>query len=659
MLLYLKYPHLLLSTCLYLAGPCSLFAQNSHVIDSLAKALMTTKTDSTKVTLLFQIGRENWFSRNVTDAAYYLNKSVEKAEQCKYFVNQADAYNLLANIYMKQEAFDIALACLDKALEQKNERFIPLIHDTYSKVYYQLGDYQSSLEYAYLAAEGCEKSKDPQFNMQSVFAYLMVGDIFSRLKQDERAFHYYQKAYMKARTSTKNWYIKSPIQRIANYYLLQNEFEKAIHLYDTILIIDKDAPSFEPTMYSYEGLGNVAMKQQKYKTAIANYKQALHYATQKNLAISIENFYTRLGEAFLAQNQKDSANHYLQYAISLSKSSKSYNNLSAAYFQLSALQQQKKEHEKALTSYQLYKIYHDSLINVEKIRAVNNLEILHRTRQKEHEILRLQKTEQEKDFAIKIRNAYIIIGGVLIVFLGIIIFLVIRNYRNKQYLQDEKVKQLQQQQQVISLQSMINGQEAERTRIAKDLHDGLGGLFSTVKMYLSTLEHENETLKSSELFQKSFALLDTASVELRRIAHNMMPEVLMKMGLINAVKDMCNHISVGKLLRISLEVHGLNTRLNPNIEVMLYRIIQELLNNIIKHAQATEAIIQFIKDNQRLSVIVEDNGKGFDTQETDEEVHTGLSTIKSRVNYLSGQLTIDSGKDTGTTIMMDFLINEL
>jgi signal transduction histidine kinase len=227
----------------------------------------------------------------------------------------------------------------------------------------------------------------------------------------------------------------------------------------------------------------------------------------------------------------------------------------------------------------------------------------------------------------------------------------------EQQMQMEQIKFLERQQQVVSLQSMVNGQETERTRIAKDLHDGLGGLFSTVKMYFSTLEHEQQQLKENELFKKSYEMVDTAATEVRRIAHNMMPEVLMKLGLVQALNDLCSSFSASRMLQVSLQVNGMEERLSPSTEIMLYRIVQELLNNIAKHAQATEAIVQFIRDGSRLSVTVEDNGKGFNAAAADGKKQVGLDSVKSRVDYLNGHISIESGSNIGTTVMMDFLLH--
>ena len=284
---------------------------------------------------------------------------------------------------------------------------------------------------------------------------------------------------------------------------------------------------------------------------------------------------------------------------------------------------------------------------------------------KEKEIADLKLINAVKELAIIKRNRLLITGSITASALLLIITLLYRSSRQKRIiaekdktLKDEQIKFLKGQQQVVSLQSMVNGQETERTRIAKDLHDGLGGLFSTIKMHFSSLQHENENLKKNPLFSKSYDMVNTASEEVRRIAHNMMPEVLIKLGLEQATQELCNSISAGKLLQVSLQSYGMGKRLNASTEIMLFRIMQELLNNIIKHANATEAIIQFNRDGNRLSVTVEDNGRGFNMQETDDKTHAGLESVQNRVTYLNGKFSIESQKEIGTTVMMDFLINE-
>jgi signal transduction histidine kinase len=132
----------------------------------------------------------------------------------------------------------------------------------------------------------------------------------------------------------------------------------------------------------------------------------------------------------------------------------------------------------------------------------------------------------------------------------------------------------------------------------------------------------------------------------------------MKVGLAEALDDFCNNISSGKLLKVTLQTFGMEKRLGSSTEIMLYRIIQELVNNIIKHAYASEAIIQINREGNRLSLTIEDNGRGFDTKEAEEKRSMGMATVKSRVDYLNGRLTIDSRKDIGTTVMIDLLLNE-
>ena len=156
------------------------------------------------------------------------------------------------------------------------------------------------------------------------------------------------------------------------------------------------------------------------------------------------------------------------------------------------------------------------------------------------------------------------------------------------------------------------------------------------------------------VFERSLDMLDTSIKELRRVAHNMMPEMLSKFGLDEALKEYCNTINATKLVTVKYQSLGMDTRLDKSTEIIVFRIVQELLNNIMKHAAATEAFVQLIKEDNRLNVVVEDNGKGFDAVLTETNKGAGWVNIRSRVDYLKGQLDIHSETGKGTLVNIEF-----
>ena len=243
-------------------------------------------------------------------------------------------------------------------------------------------------------------------------------------------------------------------------------------------------------------------------------------------------------------------------------------------------------------------------------------------------------------------------------------FLVYRNLRHRQQLakqqdelQQQRIRELEKDKQLEAVDSMLQGQEEERSRLAKDLHDGLGGLLSGVKFSLSNMKDNLIiTPDNMTVFERSLDMLDTSIKELRRVAHNMMPELLTKFGLDEALKEYCNSINATNLLSVKYQSIGMDTRIEKSAEIIIYRIIQELLNNIMKHAAAKEATVQLIKEEGRLSIIVEDDGKGFDSALIKDNKGAGLTSIQSRVDYLKGQLDIHSETDKGTLVNIEFNI---
>lgn len=288
-------------------------------------------------------------------------------------------------------------------------------------------------------------------------------------------------------------------------------------------------------------------------------------------------------------------------------------------------------------------------------KKINELDAQYQSEKKETEILELQKNKQIQALSIRQKSTlnYLLIGGITA--LITIVFLLYKSYNRKQQLASQRIRKLETEKKLSATEAILKGQEEERSRLAKDLHDGLGGLLSGVKFSLTNMKDNLiVTPDNMSVFERSLDMLDTSIKELRRVAHNMMPEMLVKFGLDEAVKEYCNSVTATKMLTIKYQSFGMDKRIDSTSEIIIYRIIQELLNNILKHASASDVLVQLVKGNERLSVLVEDNGKGFDTATLENNKGAGWTNIRSRIDYLKGRFDIHSEQGKGTTVTIEF-----
>jgi signal transduction histidine kinase len=223
----------------------------------------------------------------------------------------------------------------------------------------------------------------------------------------------------------------------------------------------------------------------------------------------------------------------------------------------------------------------------------------------------------------------------------------------------EEMLELVKEQEMKSVNSFISGQEKERARIASDLHDRLGSLLSTVKLHFSSIEpyFENEP-ELSENFSYAISLLDQSVTEVRSVSHNLAKEILTEFGLVGAIENLRDSINSASILKFVFVNTGFNLRLSYEIEIEIYRIIQELVTNVIKHANATELVIQFVADEETLSITVEDDGVGFDIDKVKKD-GLGLHNIFNRTATIKGKYAIDSAPGAGTSFIFDFPITAL
>ncbi|MEP7253477.1 MAG: sensor histidine kinase [Ginsengibacter sp.] len=639
-------------------------------VDSLAQLIAHSRNDTDLVRLEFQLGRMRYQGSDIYGGIDQLRRSVALAYKRNFFPYAADAMTILANAYITLERYDSVFILLknamDIAVKYKEDDNIANINHNYLYLYNMLGDTKTSLEYGFKAIDGFEKSKDVAFNMMTVYAWIEIGRVFETEKQFDKALYYYNKSLAKGKTSPNDFYILPALINIANIYLKQEHPNEAANFYKQALNkTSKPGSGINYKMWALLGLSDVDVFTKNFTDAIKYAKEALKVAEDYNIKVNIDNCLGSIGHAYMLSGQYDSAEIYLDKALSKAIQSGGWRTVSDSYQYLSELYENQRNFKKALYYNRLHEKTSDTIYNKEKMAALNNMEILYQTNKKEQEIIRLQSTNNAKEIELLKRKRLLAITLSVIGLAGLFFIIYWRiGQKNKmiakqeRVIREQKITSLEQEQKVVTLKSMLDGQEKERTRIAKDLHDGLSGVFSTIKMHMSTLQHENEFLRHDDLFLKSYHMIDTASDDLRRIAHNMMPEVLQKMGLIDALKDFCNSISAKNSLKVNMLSYGINERLPIQTEIMLYRIVQELLNNVVKHSGATEAIVQFNKNENHIDITVEDNGSGCDLPTNKSGAHTGLDTIRERVNFLNGEMSIETSTGIGTTVMISVNIEK-
>ena len=279
------------------------------------------------------------------------------------------------------------------------------------------------------------------------------------------------------------------------------------------------------------------------------------------------------------------------------------------------------------------------------------LETKYETEKKSAKIL-LQQTQLKNKSVIN----YLLIGAGL--FLLIIFLLSYRSYVQKHKLQQQRISELETLQKLTATEAVLKGEEQERIRLAKDLHDGLGGMLSGIKYSFSTMKGNLIlTPDNAQAFERSMDMLDSSIKEMRRVAHNMMPEALVKFGLDTALKDFCNDINQTGALQVTYQSIGLaNTPVEQTTAITIYRIVQELINNTMKHAAAVSAIVQLSLLDGKMSITVEDNGKGFDTTILHKTKGIGWSNIQNRVEFLKGILDVKADEAKGTSVHIEINI---
>jgi len=399
----------------------------------------------------------------------------------------------------------------------------------------------------------------------------------------------------------------------------------------------------------YGTLGQYYLHRQQGAAARRAFTQALGYAAHKGAAGYQAQLLLGLGQLDQQAGDLAQARTRLLQSLALTEQLGDSQQLATVLQALAQVEEQAGQGLAALHYYRRSRQLLDTLAGAVARRQVNQLEARFRTREQARQLRALRQAQATQQRLLRQqRQLSALYLALLLAVLGAgALGLALWRHRRRLAAQQQAQAQAQH-----AAQAMLHGQETERRRLARDLHDGLGGMLATVRLYLASAgQRSNLPAEPAHLLTQAVAHLDSTISELRQVARNLMPEALLTFGLSQALHDLAAARPLAEGPQVQVQLYGLDERLPPPLEVEVYRLVQELLANARRHARAQQVLVQLMRHGSELQLVVEDNGCGFDLAAPRAGV--GLRSVQARVQYLGGTLDVQSRPGHGTTVNIE------
>lgn len=404
----------------------------------------------------------------------------------------------------------------------------------------------------------------------------------------------------------------------------------------------------ESRYYSYQALYNI--KTQNYALAEKSINEAFAIAKKFEDRQCLYDAYDARQQLASAQKDYAAARNaaYILYKMGTEDALPSY--VETSLKSVADYSKQLGDLKQAYLYLEKYTAFKDSIDKKQTAFKIAEAEIRYQSAEKQNQISLLQKQKMQTELELRNKQLYNWLLGIGCLLFMIVALAFIILFRKNKKIAQQQLHDARQQHTLNLTKAMLEGEERERQRVARDLHDGLGGMLAGVKINLSRQSKmENHNL------DQAIDQLDQSVSELRRIARNMMPESLLKFGLEAALHDLCESFS-NPATSIEFQAYGVRADMPTGTQANIYRIVQEILSNAIRHAQASEIIVQCSQNDYMFLITAEDNGVGFDTAKLDTSPGIGFANIKSRVAYLSGRMDVQSAINEGTTINIELYV---
>lgn len=625
----------------------------------LLEQLKTSKSDTNRVKLLNKIGDEYAYNDLKTARKYYL-EGYELSKKLsflrgivRYFSSEGELLNL-------EGKYDQTMALLRQGVrlsrEKKDRMREGIMYENMGNTFAMMQKLDSATHYYFNALVIFEAFQD---SVKMANVYNDLSSIFTQTDKQETALKYINQAIAISQPFEDGFYLSHLINKEAILWKL-NRRKEADAVNNQIIALAKKLNDTVALAVALHNFCNHDVETQQYKnlmnhaTELAKLSPQLQSAEQTTLAdywLSVAHYYNRnYGESLRS----------IQEAVEKKEKVKNINHLQQYYTHFAKVLLVEKQDPILAEKYNRWA---DSLRNISLnksiIQTTKELETKYGTEKKELALKQLTAENQSRKRLVSLLIFSVIgLGGALL-FFGLWVQNRNRLRRQQQVLHEQKLKQLENEKQLLASRAVLQGQDEERSRLAKDLHDGLGGILSSVKYSFQhmkqsfILQHEH-----AMAFERSMNLLDESLAELRRVSHNMMPESLAKLGLEEALKNYIQTIDENSEIHFTYQGFGLEETALENIyKTTIFRVIQELTTNILRHSKAKDALVQVIAKEGQINLTVEDDGVGFDPQQVNKTKSMGIQNLYNRITYLKGKVDLQTEPNKGCSYYIEIPLN--
>ncbi len=625
---------------------------------------LDTVNGSEKVDVLNELSFNDVYT-NSGEAIDFARMALSLSRQIKYATGESMALNRIGVAYDVTGRYDSALSYYHEAMaisRRINES--KLIAGNLSNIgltHWHIGNTNDACKYFFSALTYFEQDKNIKglANVNN-----NIGMIYKSMKNYDKAIVFLHKAHTLYQQLNDKSGMGAVLTNIGQIYIQRNDFNKALGYLNKSVVIKEKIEDYYGLSISFNHLATLYMEEGNYDKALAYAFKAVDFAKKNNNNHNLAESYLKVAVLNIRFSKYAMALEYNQKAEVLANIVQSNKLLYEVYHNYASIYEAGGEYHKSLEYFKKFVATEDSVLNNHRFNKIYELELKHETEKSEMEIEMLKRQKrfqllqiEAQKLLISKRNTQIFLTATTSLVIILLAYILYITYRQKQ---KQKLEETILRIKEVRSNELLNAELRERKRIGEELHDGLGQILSVLKLTLTSLQRKllPEQPKQNELLLNAIDLTDNAFSELRNISHNLAPIFLQEKGLVASIKSLLEPLLESKKFRLNMDFSDVRSSVDSFVELTIYRVIQEVINNIIVHSEATEINFQLLENDEEVMIMIEDNGKGFDISNIKGN-GIGLKNIISRIDNIDGTVHIDTALGRGTIITIIVPVKQL